>query len=65
MWWLYAIAVLRLSARAGLHAAPGIQAVPLALASDIERCFGVIKALMAAEENSGYQVDRLLESANL
>jgi len=54
LWWMQAIAV--------------IQLYPTSMESDgaknkILRCFQIVQELLSAEENSGYQVDKLLTAA--
>ena len=60
VWWMYIIAVIRMGARAGLDVGAGKLSLSQGLSEEIEHCYKVIQALVKAEENSGYQVNRLL-----
>ena len=63
VWWLYLIAIIRVSARIGLDAGAGKSVFQQGLRREVERCFKIILALMEAEENSGFQVEKLLGTA--
>jgi hypothetical protein len=65
LWWLYLIAIIQMSASAGLDSASSKPVIPKTLTEEIERCFKVIMTLMEAEANSGYQVEKLLEAAKV
>jgi hypothetical protein len=54
LWWMLAVAVVGISAD---PLRPGAQA-----AQDIVAAFDVVRRLQSAEEQSGYQVERLLEA---
>jgi hypothetical protein len=51
-WWIFALQVIRLSA----IVEPG-QAVP---EKTLLACYAVVKALLATEEQSGYQLENLI-----
>jgi hypothetical protein len=55
LWWMLAVAVVGISAD---PLRPGAQ-----VAQDIVAAFDVVRRLQSAEEQSGYQVERLLEAA--
>jgi glycosidase len=55
LWWMFAVAVVTISAEPNRPASE--------VAQNIVGCYDVVRALQRAEEKSGYQVQQLLENA--
>ena len=59
VWWLYVIAIVEIQAAAEQSKRKSTARV----AEQINACYAVIQALLAAEAQSEYQIDRLLKAA--
>jgi hypothetical protein len=62
LWWLFLIAVLEIIATQPEDQLRAGQ-LPASVLTHIRKCFSVVENLLSAQERSGYQLEKLISSA--